>query len=555
MQQLIDMRGDTPELMARQALGRLVADGHPLIVAFSSGKDSSVLANLAATTAADAVAAGRRAHVVISHADVGVENPSISELARSEIGKIKRFCQSKGVQVTVRISRPAFWDSFAVRVMGGRALPTFPDSRRDCTTDWKRLPAERELASISRDLLAGGWKAPVLMTGVRRDESTSRALSIATRGERSVDTWVDATGRLRLSPLLDWSSDDVWTYLGLCNAGVIEAYSDFAATMTVYQAAGGSSCVVVADAELELHSKPCSSRFGCWVCTAVREDKSLHQMIESEPAEYGYMRPLAAFRDFMAFTQYDWTRRQFVGRSIENGFISIGADTYSPDMLAELLRYALSIQKLTGVEIVSAAQLIAIDARWSQYALAAPFSALRIWRDVEDGARWLPPKVVEMPKTPVPKLGLIHVGGDWNDDVLSGLTVTGLRDPMWELYGETCGPELRGLKNGRTVVDVEGDSQVDEEDAWLFLDFEAERMLTERSRVDQDWTNGYATYLSMGLVRPAKGTSRKVDEILRRSQWRQRHGLHGQQSLPSLRQRLTVRFPEQADLFSDLAMS
>ena len=555
MQQLIDMRGETPELMARQALGQLVADGHPLIVAFSSGKDSSVVANLAATAAADAVAAGRQAHVVISHADVGVENPSISELARSEIGKIKRFCQSKGVHVTVRISRPAFWDSFAVRVMGGRALPTFPDSRRDCTTDWKRLPAERELASISRDLLADGWKPPVLMTGVRRDESTSRALSIASRGERSVDTWVDATGRLRLSPLLDWASDDVWTYLGLCNAGVIEAYSDFAATMNVYQAAGGSSCVVVADAELERHSKPCSSRFGCWVCTAVREDKSLHQMIESEPGQYGYMRPLAAFRDFIAYTQYDWTRRQFVGRSIENGFIHIGADTYSPDMLAELLRYALSVQKLTGVEIVSAAQLIAIDARWSQYALAAPFSALRIWREVERGARWLPPKVIETPKTPVPRLGLIHVGGDWNDDVQSGLTVTGLRDPMWELYGETCGPGLRVLKNGRSVVDIEGDSEVDEEDAWLFLDFEAERMLTERSRVDQDWTNGYATYLSMGLVRPAKGTSRKVDEILRRSQWRQRHGLHGQQSLSSLRQRLTVRFPEQADLFSDAAVS
>ena len=32
--------------------------------------------------------------------------------------------------------------------------------------------------------------------------------------------WTDADGRPRLSPLLDWSTDDVWTYLGLCNAGV-----------------------------------------------------------------------------------------------------------------------------------------------------------------------------------------------------------------------------------------------------------------------------------------------------------------------------------------------
>lgn len=391
------------------------------------------------------------------------------------------------------------------------------------------------------------------MTGVRRDESVARALSIASRAEQALNTWTDADGRLRLSPLLDWTADDVWTYLGLCNAGVVEAYSDFEETMRVYQAAGGSGCVVVADAELEKRSKPCSSRFGCWVCTAVREDKSLHQMIDSDPTRYGYMRPLAALRDFIANTQYDWSRRQYVGRSIDNGHITIAADTYSPHMLAELLRYALSVQRETGVEVVNPAQLLAIDARWSQYAIAPPFAALRIWRDIERGLRCMPPAVRRTPKTPVPRLGLIHVGDDWNDDVQSDLEVTGLRDPMWELYGESCGPDLRTLSNGRSVVDVEGDSEIDVEDAWLFLDFEMDRMLQERAGADQDWTNGYRTYVSLGLLRPAKGSTRRVDEILRRSQWRQRHGLHGQQDPRDLERRLTVRFPRQATLFDDEA--
>jgi DNA sulfur modification protein DndC len=310
---------------------------------------------------------------------------------------------------------------------------------------------------------------------------------------------------------------------------------------------------VVADAELEKHSKPCSSRFGCWVCTAVREDKSLHQMIDSDPTRYGYMRPLAALRDFIANTQYDWSRRQYVGRTIANGHITIAADTYSPQMLAELLRYALSVQRETGVEVVNAAQLLAIDARWSQYAIAPPFTALRIWRDAERGLRCLPPAVRRTPKTPVPRLGLIHVGDDWNDDVQSELEITGLRDPMRELYGESCGPDLRTLSNGRSVVDVEGDSEIDLEDAWLFLDFELDRMLQERADEDQDWTNGYRTYVSMGLLRPAKGSTRRVDEILRRSQWRQRHALHGQQDPIVLDRRLTVRFPQQATLFGDAA--
>ena len=551
MQQLIDLRHETPEAISLQAIGAFMEVGRPAVVLFSGGKDSSVLLNLALTAAVEQARQGRNPMVVIAHSDVGVENPEIQRLVSGEIAKAARFAREHGVTAVVRVATPAFWDTFPVRVIGGRALPTFPDSRRDCQTDLKRLPNERELALIERELVAKGWPQPVLMTGVRRDESAVRAASVKGRGEKAVSLWTDREGRLRLSPLLEWAVDDVWQYLGLANAGVIPAYSRFEETMQTYQAAGGSSCVVVADAEMQKHSKPCSSRFGCWVCTAVREDRSLRQMIETDRDRYGYMAPLAALRDFIAYTQYDWSRRQYVGRSIVDGFIEVGADTYSPAMLAELLRYALSAQKLSGVPIISAAQLIAIDARWSQYAIAEPFSALRIWKQVEDGALWTPPPIKPYPKTAVPKLGKIHVG-DWNDDVTSALEVTGLRNPAWEDFAETCGPGLRTLSSGRAVIDVEGDSEIDEEGAWLFLDFELDRMLKDRRTTEGYWTAGYETYLSFGLVQPAKGQSARVDEILRRSQWRQRHGLHGQPSLETLRSRLTVRYPSQGDLFEEL---
>ena len=551
MQQLIDLRNETPEAIALKAIGAFMDAGRPAIVLFSGGKDSSVLLNLALTAAIDQVRRGRRPLVVIAHSDVGVENPEIQRLVAGEIAKASRFAREHGVTAVVRVAEPAFWDSFPVRVIGGRALPTFPDSRRDCQTDLKRLPNERELALIERELLAKGWQKPVLMAGVRRDESVVRGAAVKGRGEKAATLWTDKECRLRLSPLLEWAVDDVWQYLGLANAGVIPSYSRFEETMQTYQAAGGSSCVVVADAEMQKHSKPCSSRFGCWVCTAVREDKSLRQMIATDRDRYGYLAPLAALRDFIAHTQYDWSRRQYVGRSIVEGFIEVGADTYSPSMLADLLRYALSAQKLSGVPIISAAQLIAIDARWSQYAIAEPFAALRIWKQVEEGAIWTPPAMRAHPKTAVPKLGKIFVG-DWNDDVTSALEVTGLRNPAWEDFAETCGPGLRTLASGRAVIDVEGESEIDEEGAWLFLDFELERMLRERSTVPGYWTSGYETYLSFGLVQPGRGQSARVDQILRRSQWRQRHGLHGEPPLASLRDRLSVRYPSQGDLFEEL---
>lgn len=546
------LRSQTPEAHALRAMEGAMRAGHPLAVAYSGGKDSSVLANLALTAVRSERMQGRRAPLVITHADVGaVENPEIRSLVRDELARMRRYADAKGLDLRIRVARPPQFDSFAVRVIGGRALPAFPDSRRDCTSSWKRVPSERALQQLARELQREGWREPVLMTGVRRDESSVRAGSIARRGEQSVRLWTDDVGRLRLSPLLDWTADDVWSYLGLCRPGSIEAYSRFDAVLRVYQDAGGSSCVVVADAEAARHAKPCASRFGCWACTAVREDRSLRQMIDGDPRRYGYLRPLAALRDFIAHTQYDWRRRQYVGRTIVDGSIAIAADTYAPSMLADLLRYALSAQKAAGIEIVSPAQLVAIDARWSLYALAPPFSALRIWQEVEGGRRWQPPATAAFPKTPVPRYGLIHVGEDWDDEIRSDLVVTGLRDSAWETFGESCGPLRRTLRNGRSVVDVEASGEVDEEAACLFLDFEADRMLAGRAELEGDWTLGYRTYLRYGLVQPGKGQSHRVDSILRRSQWRQRYDLHGEQALDALLRRLTVRFERQGELFDE----
>jgi 3'-phosphoadenosine 5'-phosphosulfate sulfotransferase (PAPS reductase)/FAD synthetase len=551
MQQLIDLRSETPEAACLAAIRRVFEQGRAALVAWSSGKDSSVLLNLVLAAAVQVQQAGGSPHIVVLHADVGVENPEIVRLARGELAKVRAFAQRRGLRVDIVVSRPSFWESFPVRVIGGRALPTFPDTRRDCTSSWKRLPNEAAIAGLVRACAAQGRPQPVLMTGVRRDESEARAANVKRRGETPLSCWTDDAGRLRLSPLLDWTSDDVWAYLGLCNAGAVEAYSDFAQTMQTYQAAGGSSCVVVADAAMQAHSKPCSSRFGCWACTAVREDRSLAQMIESDRSRYGYMEPLAGLRDFIANTQYDWSRRQFVGRAIVDGAIAIGADTYSPRMLADLLRYTLTAQKESGVAIIDEAQLLAIDARWSQYAIAPPFTALSIWLQVEAGARWPTPRVARVAKTPVPQLGLIHVGGDWNDDVACDLEVTGLRNPFGEAFSESCGPGLRTIANGRAVLDVEGDSEIELEAACLFMDFEAERMVAQRAGPVVDWTSGYQTYVGFGLIRPGRGQSSRVDAILRRSQWRQRHNLHGERSVDELLPRLSVRFPRQADLFAE----
>jgi hypothetical protein len=277
----------------------------------------------------------------------------------------------------------------------------------------------------------------------------------------------------------------------------------------------------------------------------------MKQMIESDPRRYGHLQRLADLRDFISKTQYDWSRRTFVGRSIdEEGYIAIGADTYSPDMLQELLRYTLSTQAESGVEIISAQHLIAIDARWSQYGIAPPFTALKIYFEVLAGDLRHPPVVQRYPKTPVPKIGKIHVGHPSFSAAMRP-NVSGLRNVGMELFHESCGYELKVLKDGTLVPDMEEDDEltVDAEGAEDFLSFIAEEMIEQYCHADSnDWTFGFRTYLQYGTLTLANGRSSQTHEILMRTQWRQAHGLHGQQDIRQLEDRCDVLFEAQLEL-------
>ncbi|MES2784715.1 MAG: hypothetical protein V4684_04570 [Pseudomonadota bacterium] len=57
------------------------------------------------------------------------------------------------------------------------------------------------------------------------------------------------------------------------------------------------------------------------------------------------------------------------------------------------------------------------------------------------------------------------------------------------------------------------------------------------------------TYLQYGIVSPAVGQSSAIDSMIRRSQWLQRHELHGHQTAETLRARCSSLEVAQAELF------
>lgn len=366
---------------AVENLVRLMREGTPLAASFSSGKDSSCLMIVFFMAAQKAMEEGIVPRLLVLHADTGIENPIIWQLARGEIEKIRRYGEQKGIELQVAISQPAILDAWGPRIIGGRSLPSFPTTNSDCSTAWKIEPMNR----LRKSMLPkwGVDQEVVTLTGSRFSESVARGAKMRKRGETVDRPFRNKQGDLVFSPLAQWCDDDVWELLGLVRAGIYESYTDAVDVVKVYADAGPTSCAVVNDAITSGTQARggCGARFGCSQCQMVKSDKSMEHLLESDP-EYGFMRGLAKLREFMAATQMDFGRRLWVGRTIRNGHIAIRPDVYSPAMMRELFRYAVSLdaaeyeeaQRL-GIEprfrLIPADHAVTIDFLWSLHVRAS----------------------------------------------------------------------------------------------------------------------------------------------------------------------------------------
>ena len=152
------------------------------------------------------------------------------------------------------------------------------------------------------------------------------------------------------------------------------------------------------------------------------------------------------------------------------------------------------------------------------------------------------PDVPEFPKVPIPPARHIKVGTGWNAGI--DWQYTGLRDVMIDGFGgDGCIGHRQIVSKGepRIIMDVNTGPEfsIDPEGAALFMMFEMERYVAEwygsnaRKPLAMEGHHvvgvEYRTYVSYGFLSVAKGQEAKVDEILRRTAWRERLGLAGYQ--------------------------
>lgn len=351
----------------------------PVCVSWSAGKDSSVVLSLTLEAAGRRRQRGEHLHpIVVMTADTRVESPEVHAYARAELRAVQRFARQHGLDVRTEVTTPRLTESWALTILSGRSLPSFIGGHSDCTSQMKVQPLQRAQKRFDKEL-----PGLVNLLGTRFDESARRAANMRKRQETAEQIWTGADGRRYLSPIAYWSTDSVWTYIGTVMADeTLRTYSSFEELHRIYRDASGSTCVVVAEMAGQVKSKPCGARTGCWSCLKVERDESLEAMLASDP-RYAYMKGLAALRNYLLATRYDWSKRTWMPWAPEvDGSIEIKPHRYRPSFLAELLHLCLSLDAKEqqaaaqlGIEprfqIVDLRTLIAIDAHWALHVFAS----------------------------------------------------------------------------------------------------------------------------------------------------------------------------------------
>lgn len=514
------------------------------VISYSGGKDSAVVAALTLHAALIAKQRGATPCVLVTTGDTDVENPEIALHYRAELAKMLEFGHEHQLNVQTAIAKPNLLATFQMKILTGRGLPSFPNVSSDCSIDLKVIPQTRLRNRLFAALSEQGMSAPVTLLGTRLDESARRAMNMKARQDRPDVPVRNKDGDLVMTPLRDWSTDDVWEAIALYGSSVYPTYSDFEETKRIYAHAAGTSCAVVADAIYEGGSRKrqgkCGARTGCWSCVAT-EDKSLANMIEYDE-RYEYARGLNRLNRFLRNTQYDWSLRNWIGRTIKAGFIAIEPDTYSAAMIRKLTRFMLQLDydeeqrarragEKPKFQILPLDMMVAIDAYQSLQGLARPFAC---WADYEAirsrRVRYDIPEVDPVPETTMPDARFLFVGDDWQKT--SGASAwTGLRDPILEDLTMESGCEqfLVTLKNGQIIWDapVNPEFSVDLESVCMIEDFELDRLLDKHESAFEPGgiTAAYKWYFSYGCLNLSRGMLRKHDEICRRTAFKDRLGL------------------------------
>lgn len=340
----------------------------PWIIGFSGGKDSTVLLTLV-WIALQRIREQlpypfqlkRKVFVVCN--DTMVENPILAEYVTDVLKKIDEEGRNQDLPIFVKRTTPNLEETFWVNVIG-KGYPVPNNTFRWCTDKLKIRPT----SSFLLDQVNEMGEAIVLL-GTRYDESNSRERSIKKNEVfgRRLSKHPNTPNTYIYAPIKEMMMEEVWYVInavpspwGFDNSILFQIYAD--ASADDYECP-----TVVTDKK---HGSCGQSRFGCWTCTVVKNDKSMNSLVNNGR---NWMQPLLDFRNRLAENRNLSENRMSTRR---NGQIAVTEDgenlgTYNIEYRRKILRDLLTIQKeiqkeRPDITLINNQELIAIQVIWNR---------------------------------------------------------------------------------------------------------------------------------------------------------------------------------------------
>jgi len=286
-----------------------------------------------------------------------VENPVITEYVYRVLDKIEQAAVEQDIPIRVIKTIPRLEDSFWVNLIG-RGYPAPNNAFRWCTERLKIRPTSRFLIEQVNEC-----GEAIILIGTRSAESVQRAKSMkkhAIKGKR-LSKHPTQPNTFMYAPIRSLSLEEVWYVIntmespwGSDNSEIFQIYSD--ASADDYECP-----TVVTNKE---HKSCGQSRFGCWVCTVVKEDKSMSALIENG---LNWLTPLLRFRNELAAERNIIEHRMPERR---NGTAAVnGMGPYYPWYRAKVLERLFETQKeiqkeKPHIELITNQELVAIQTIW-----------------------------------------------------------------------------------------------------------------------------------------------------------------------------------------------
>ncbi len=339
------------------------SDDRPWVIGYSGGKDSTTVVELVYKMLQSLPDWLRHKNVYIVSSDTRIENPLIKIYLNRMNDLIGKAAERDGLPIKTTMVMPPADNSFWANVIGrGFPTPRVNGTFRWCTDRLKINPS----ADYIREVIKNEGQEVVVLLGVRKAESEARRRRIEGRelANRLMNRHETIQDAYVYNPIVELTTDDVWDVLLNLDGGKTPWGSNNNELVALYSDADSGECPF-AGVHAGGQTQSCgNSRFGCWVCTVVKEDKSLNGFIKSGHRE---LIPLAEFRTWLMsirdIDEYrEKKRRNGTVYRTKTGEMGYGPFTWEARQL--ILTMLIETQRKMGYELISVEELKAIDEIW-----------------------------------------------------------------------------------------------------------------------------------------------------------------------------------------------